>query len=243
MNNNLKTNLKPINWGTINGERVDFIIEEYDEKIDFVTALQNGEILHQWMQIGGYHPMTYLEDEAGECDMQTIKENLKMPHYDTKLIKTEKTFSISHLIEELNESREDIDFDFIYEYENCSNYISDIISTAADSYIDIYYEDLKKFASEHVDMLEEAISSGIVDVSDYDFYNHIRMAQFLYYDYKLRENQKEAEIYYILRSLKDNDVEEITEEEYNIIYDLEEFEKVSELYDVFSEILENHIKE
>lgn len=63
-----------------------------------------------------------------------------------------------------------------------ASYWCDVIGETADSLVDIYYSDLRKWIREDGDSakwMDEAINSGFCDTTEYDFYKHVRAAQYL----------------------------------------------------------------
>ena len=73
-----------------------------------------------------------------------------------------------------------------YELEDELNHdgsINDLI----DSNIDIYNYDLRKWAVDNYEYVEDAIAEGLVDTSDFDFHKAIQSGQYL----KLREEANE----------------------------------------------------
>lgn len=58
---------------------------------------------------------------------------------------------------------------------------SDIISELADSKVDIYYYDLRKWSVDNYNYIEDAISEFGVDTKNPDFHKMIQMGQYLAY--------------------------------------------------------------
>lgn len=123
---------------------------------------------------------------------------------------------------------------------NSHEYIFDLVSQCADSNVSIYYCDLKKWAMENIDSLEDVIEEGFYDPSeDYDFYKHIQMAQFWKIEQALNE-----ELGAVIRSLalyrllcvaeKDYSKEELEDlEDYLDPYAMSTFDEIAEAVDNF----------
>lgn len=80
------------------------------------------------------------------------------------------------------ETREDIGTDAAYlaaDYEGCSSCICDAIQERADSETSIYYSDIIKYISEHVEEVNEAIEEFGWDGCGSDLYKAGQMAEYL----------------------------------------------------------------
>lgn len=86
---------------------------------------------------------------------------------------------INELMEQMNDSAIDCASE-MFDYSG-DNYICDCFSQIADSHADIYNYDLVNWLQESADniyMLEEVAKEGLIDFKNYDFYDHIRAAQY-----------------------------------------------------------------
>ena len=69
----------------------------------------------------------------------------------------------------------DFDAESLCDELDCDGTINEII----DSCIDIYYYDLRKWAVDNYDYIEDAINEGLVDTSDFDFHKAIQAGQYV----------------------------------------------------------------
>lgn len=65
--------------------------------------------------------------------------------------------------------------------DNDGNYISDRINELADSKVDIYYYDLRKWSVDNYSYIEDAINEGLTDTKNFDFHKAIQAGQFFAY--------------------------------------------------------------
>jgi hypothetical protein len=69
-----------------------------------------------------------------------------------------------------------------------SNYIGDSVSEYVDSLIDIYNYDLRKWAVDNYDYVEQAVSEGLVNTENFDFHGAIQTGQYLYHQEKIYDD-------------------------------------------------------
>lgn len=127
-------------------------------------------------------------------------------------------------------------------YVSGQEYISDLISEFSDEWTDVYYSDLKKWASAHIDDLEAAIEEGFYDPSHkYSFFKHIQAVQFMSIGREISDNLSDIVRYlavsYLWRvSEKDMTRDEVAGlEDYLDPYAMSTFDEIVEAVDNFIE--------
>lgn len=129
------------------------------------------------------------------------------------------------------------DAGYLFDYE-LSGYISDLVHEVADDQVDIYWSDLSRWLNEargSEGYMERAINEGFVDVSCYDFFNHIQAAQYLYIEDEINGALDDCDTVAAaaMRYLVSEEIEEITGEQLGEIESL----KLSD-FDTFEEFNE-----
>ena len=152
-----------------------------------------------------------------------------------------KKYNIIELIKEIKESStmERVDISSLCDY-NGGQYLCDILSEINDSNIDIYYSDLFEWAKDNFSYINEAKQE--FGTSE-DITKEIQQGQYLQNQEEIYNNLDDMLSIYIYNILKENNIEELTEEQNDIIYDLVESMKDNDkLYDndeIISEIINN----
>lgn len=99
---------------------------------------------------------------------------------------------------------------FFNDYAGSSGYICDAISEYADSQIDVYNYDLIEWAKTHICEIDEAVDElGKPD----SFIGYIQQGQYVYYERMIYDELDKGIEYAVYKTLLDNGVEEITEEQ------------------------------
>lgn len=99
-------------------------------------------------------------------------------------------------------------FDTGVDYNGCY-YICDMITEVADSFVDIYNDDLLEWAKDNYSYIEEALDElGTPQDSNgkADFIKMIQQGEYLYYERLFYNNLDEFIKYYILKYLIDNEI-------------------------------------
>lgn len=110
------------------------------------------------------------------------------------------------------------------------SYISDIISELSDSNVSIYTSDLLEWAVENYNYIDDAISEF---GSCNDFISCIRQGQYYYYNEYMNDNINDYILYYSLNYLLSQNVEELTNEQYDdLVYELKEVDQCDTLLDI-----------
>lgn len=129
-------------------------------------------------------------------------------------------------------------------HTSSQEYISDLISEFADEWTDVYYSDLKQWATAHIDDLEAAIKEGFYDPSHkYSFFKHIQAAQYMAIENEINESLsaiiRYLAISYLWRvSEKDMTKDEVAGlEDYLDPYAMNTFDEIKEAVDNFIEAI------
>lgn len=136
-------------------------------------------------------------------------------------------YIIDELVKELNTG----DYgDCLVDYT--SGYICDNITEIADSHVDIYNADLFEWAKRNYEYVEEAVSEGLVDTSNFDVPRALQAGQYLQIEQDIYEHLDDVIMLYILNYIKDVwNLEELTEEQKEAIDGLS-FDSNDELDDI-----------
>lgn len=119
--------------------------------------------------------------------------------------------SIFELIKEIKEhnTMERVDISALCDY-NGGKYLCDILNEINDSNIDIYYSDLFEWATDNFSYINEAKQEfGTCE----DITKEIQQGQYLQNQEEIYNNLNDMLLIYIYNILKENKIEEITEEE------------------------------
>ena len=157
-----------------------------------------------------------------------------------KEIKKELEERIDYLKNKVDDDA--VDFASDYDLQDI-NYFCDTISSYADGKVDTYYYDLKESLGngEIVDCMEEAVSQGLIDTKNYDFFKHIQMAQFIYYVNKVYNDLDELSHILAYKYLIDIDAN-ITMEQLDEIDELD-FDNNDNLKDEIDNIVDREEEE
>lgn len=99
---------------------------------------------------------------------------------------------------------------FFDDYSGSGCYICDAISEWADNQIDVYNYDLIEWAKNHICDIDAAVDElGKPD----SFIGYIQQGQYVYYQNLLYEELDKGIEYAVYKTLLDNGIEEITEEQ------------------------------
>lgn len=110
------------------------------------------------------------------------------------------------------------------------SYISDIITELSDSNVSIYTSDLLEWAIGNYSYIDDAISEF---GSCNDFLGFIRQGQYYYYTEYMNDNISDYILYYSLNYLLSQNVEELTNEQYDdLVYELKEVDQCDTLLDI-----------
>lgn len=121
---------------------------------------------------------------------------------------------MKNVIEKMEELKNGLDdevldlFDTGVDYNGCY-YICDMISEVADSFVDIYNDDLLDWAKNNYNYIEEALDEFGTPQDNNgkaDFFQMIRQGQYLYYDNLFYDNIDNFIKYYVLKYLIDNKI-------------------------------------
>lgn len=147
-----------------------------------------------------------------------------------------------------NMDSNDKDFcDMLADYPD--DYICDAISSYADSQVDIYWSDLAKWLrddSDAIEYMEQVAKEGLLNFREYDFYQHIQIAQneqnrTRLYDV-MDNNAGTVFLKWILSELE-KDFPEITENQEkaldSMITEIDHNDRISNILDRAREILES----
>lgn len=73
-------------------------------------------------------------------------------------------------------------------YASSREYICDLISQFADGQVYVYRSDLRHWAMDHIDALENVIEEGCYEpLRSYNFYDHIQAAQFWFIEHEIND--------------------------------------------------------
>lgn len=144
-----------------------------------------------------------------------------------------------------NETREEIGTDAAYlaaDYEGCSSYICDAIQERADSETSIYYSDIIKYISEHVEEVNEAIEEFGWDGCGSDLYKAGQMAEFIQIERAYMEQESGIIRYAAIMDLISRKMETISADIWeDIEIELEKLDsgdRFSDITDIITEALE-----
>lgn len=116
------------------------------------------------------------------------------------------------------------------EYDN--GYISDIIMEISDANIDIYYYDLKRWLSDHINDFEDYIEGSGYN-EDGTLYDNIQAAQYVSNEHEMYNNLETGIQLYIVDALINRNINEIPEDLENDIYMLDcsydQYDRLEEL--------------
>lgn len=154
-----------------------------------------------------------------------------------------KKYNVIELIEEIKERNKNnkIDVSSFCDY-NGNDYLDDIINEIADNYVDIYYNDLFDWAKDNFSYINDAISEyGLSDNTD--IVNQIQMGQYYENNEEIYNSEDDMLSIYIYDILDKHNIDELTEEQNDIIYDLvKDMKDDNKLYDedyIISEVMNN----
>lgn len=154
-----------------------------------------------------------------------------------------KKYNVIELIEEIEERNKNnkIDISSFCDY-NGNNYLDDIINEIADNYVDIYYNDLFDWAKDNFSYINDAISEyGLPDNAD--IVNQIQMGQYCENTEEIYNSEDDMLSIYIYEILDKHNIDELTEEQNDIIYDLvKDMKDDNKLYDedyIICEVMNN----
>lgn len=112
-------------------------------------------------------------------------------------------------------------------------YICDIITEIADNAIDIYYSDLFEWAKDNFSIIEEANEELGTPT---DITKQIQQGQFIYYERDLYDNLEDSILLCIYNYLQhDLKIEEITEEQNELIEEIDRNDNNARLEDILEE--------
>lgn len=106
--------------------------------------------------------------------------------------------------------------EFFADYD--SGYICDVISEIADSNVHIYYHDIREWAVDNYEWVEEAVNEGLVDTRDFDYHKAIQCGQYLYIQEDIYRHLEDCVRLAVLTGI---DADEITEEQLDAILSIE----------------------
>lgn len=128
-------------------------------------------------------------------------------------------------------------------YWTHKTYFSDIFAMMADEKIDIYYDDLDKWISEHNEAgeyMERAVAEGLTDFKNYNFYGHVQSAEYLYYLDELYNNESDTKQLLLVLLLKEAGIEEIEESELDYMLDeASDADRATDIEDLIEEYQES----
>lgn len=118
-------------------------------------------------------------------------------------------------------------FDTAVDYNGCT-YICDMISEDADSYVDIYNNDLLDWAKDNYSYIEDALDEFGTPTNERgnaDFIKMIQQGQYYYYEHLFYDNFDEFVKYYTLKYLIDKDIclddEKLGDLLYNVSFEID----------------------
>ena len=131
-------------------------------------------------------------------------------------------YNIIELIKEIKERNKNnkIDISSFCDYSNC-DYIDDVIHELADSNTDVYCSDLFDWLKDNYSYVDDAINEfGLPE--NPSIINQIQMGQYFQNNEEIYDNLDDMLSIYIYNILKENNIEELTEEQNDKIYNLVE---------------------
>lgn len=140
-----------------------------------------------------------------------------------------KVIDIIGEIKEKNKNLE-VEVDSFVNYNN-DEYVCDVVGYLSDNNIDIYYSDLFDWAKGNYSYIDDAIKEfGKPD----NFLQYIQQGQYLYYEQEIYDNiDQYIKLYCFNYLLRDKDVEEITEDQFNeIMESLENIDNNDRLWNI-----------
>ena len=154
---------------------------------------------------------------------------------------------LSNLRKELLDNLEGYAKDFAEECErNFANYVSsrvwidDYISEFADGHVYVYYSDLRQWAMNNIDALEDVIEEGFYEpLRSYNFYDHIQAAQYMCIEREINDSLSDIVRYLAISHLwciaeKEYTGAEIGDlEDYLDPYAMSTFDEIAEAVDNF----------
>lgn len=155
---------------------------------------------------------------------------------------------LNELISDLKERNNglDIELDFLSNYRK-ESYICDCITESADSNVDIYYSGLESWiheCSQSYQYLEDAVNEGLVDMKSYCFTDHVRMAQYLYYENQYYSNLEDCVLlfaYFYLRDEKNytSITEQFNELLIDELYSIDNNNRIDDIIEAVNNLLED----
>ena len=137
--------------------------------------------------------------------------------------------NIKSKLKEMDQECYDISLCDFASYSSDS-YISDIISELSDDNVSFYTSDLLEWAVGNYSYIDDAIFTF---GSCNDFLSYIKQGQYYYYTEYINDNIKDYMLYYSLNYLLSQNVEELTNDQYDdLVYELKEVDQCSTLSDV-----------
>lgn len=122
---------------------------------------------------------------------------------------------VKELLNNLNLS--DAASDFVNNYD--SGYICDCITEKADNDVDIYYSDLIDWAKTHYDDINDAMQE-FGPQQEFDLMKAIQQGQFYANEQALYNELDDIKQAIVYKSLIDNDIQEISEEQDDALTDI-----------------------
>lgn len=123
-----------------------------------------------------------------------------------------------------------------------SDYVSDAITEIADDTVSIYYSEMRNWLFENeeaFDCMAEAVAEGFIDTSKYDFYSHIRSAQYLQASQAIYDSLDDYLALVTYYKLLDKGVEQLDSDILDeILDDIEQIERFWEIDDRINLALE-----
>ena len=150
-----------------------------------------------------------------------------------------KKYNIVELIKKIKERNQNnnVDISSFCDYSDCY-YIDDVIHELADSNVSIYYNDLFDWLKDNFSYVDDAINEyGLPE--NPSIINQIQMGQYFQNNEEIYNSLDDMLSIYIYNILKENNIEELTEEQNDKIYDLIEDMKDSGKFYADDEILKN----
>ena len=208
------------------------------------------DVMNTW-SAAGYNVTFEVEDY--ENAEETATETAEEQNHDTTNAeeKESETMKMINLEALKLETRQEIGTDAAYlaaDYEGCSSYICDAIRERADSETSIYYSDIIKYISGHVEEVNDVIQEFGWDGCGSDLYKAGQMAEFCQIESDYLDNVAGIIKYAAIMDLiYKRDMQEVSSETWEAIEakldDLDTDSRFDDITDIITEILEADTEE
>lgn len=123
-----------------------------------------------------------------------------------------------------------------------AKYVGDAIMEIADNSVSIYYSDMKDWLFENSEAFEymaQAIAEGLIDTTRYNFYDHIRSAQYWQASQAIYDSLDDYLTLIAYHKLLDKEIEQLDSAILDeILDDIEQIDRFWEIDDKINSVLE-----